>query len=238
MFVSTNVSPEINKDPAAISEVVRPLTFSVTEPDVPPPLKPVPAVTPVISPVPYSDAMGMFWYDEPSLENSHLLDDEFHLIAATVAALVPSMSIPEVAVEPPLFSVMLVSSTYKLVVSIVVVVPLMVRLPPTVRLSCTLTVPLAGPMVVRLVRLETELVMKLLSLLKADNLISEAAFLDSVALSCKINSVVPAMSPVMSVNSEKSRARDTEPDVVIVPPPLKPVPAVTPTEVTVPVVVE
>ena len=63
------------------------------------------------------------------------------------------------------------------------------------------------------------------SLLKALNLISEAAFLLSVVPSCKINSVVPAMSPVMSVNSEKSKANDTVPEV---PPPDRPTPAVTP----------
>ena len=64
-----------------------------------------------------------------------------------------------------------------------------------------------------------------LSLLKKLNFISDAAFLDSVVPSCKINSVVPAMSVVLSVSSEKSRFKVRVPTV---PPPLRPVPAVTP----------
>ena len=45
-----NDSPLVCSEPAANSETVNPLTLSVTVPLVPPPLKPVPAVTPSISP--------------------------------------------------------------------------------------------------------------------------------------------------------------------------------------------
>ena len=48
---SSKVSPAIIKLPAAISDVVKPETFRVTVPEVPPPVRPVPAVTPSMSPV-------------------------------------------------------------------------------------------------------------------------------------------------------------------------------------------
>ena len=63
------------------------------------------------------------------------------------------------------------------------------------------------------------------SLLNALSLISLAALRDSVVPFCRINSVVPEISPVISVSSLKSKLSVTVPDV---PPPLKPVPAVTP----------
>ena len=48
--LSTNDSVLSCKDPAASSEVVSPETFSITEPEAPPPVSPVPAVTFVMSP--------------------------------------------------------------------------------------------------------------------------------------------------------------------------------------------
>ena len=48
---SSKASPAIIKLPAAISDVVSPETFKATVPEVPPPVRPVPAVTPSISPV-------------------------------------------------------------------------------------------------------------------------------------------------------------------------------------------
>ena len=77
-------------------------------------------------------------------------------------------------------------------------------------------------------------VVKPLSLLNILNPISEAAFLLSAPASKTINSSVPTIAAVISVNSDKSTARDIVPDVVTVPPPLSPVPAVIPTDVTVP----
>src|SRR5210317_931086 len=75
------------------------------------------------------------------------------------------------------------------------------------------------------------------SLLNIDNPISLAAFLLSAPASKTTNSSVPTIVAVISVNSDKSTAREIVPEEVTVPPPDKPVPAVTPTEVTVPVFV-
>ena len=55
MSLSAKDSELVVSEAPASSETVRPLTFNVTVPDVPPPDKPVPAVTPVISPAASAD---------------------------------------------------------------------------------------------------------------------------------------------------------------------------------------
>ena len=187
-----SVVPDISPVMSVNSEKSK---FKVTAPEEPPPDSPVPAVTPVISPV--------HVVNPESLLNELKFISDSLVLTVSPAALTPEADtiVPEDTSASP---------------NVKVTAP---DAPPPVNPAPAVT-PVMSP--VQVVNPE--------SLLKIERPISLAAFLLSALASKTINSSVPTMAAVISVNSDKSTVKVTLPDV---PPPLRPVPA--PTQVISPV---